>query len=91
MDDWISYVYGRHRTVKARSVSVIHHTGAHGQRYKVDHSNKALLTDLISAGRQKIRKYMLRHNVSAEVLKQYDADRYKAGFTHRDVPGHLTS
>jgi hypothetical protein len=27
MDDWISLVYGRQRTFKARSVPVMHHTG----------------------------------------------------------------
>jgi hypothetical protein len=37
-DDWISVVYGYHRTFSADSVLVTHHTGAHGQRYAVDFS-----------------------------------------------------
>ena len=43
MDDWISLVYGRERTYKVRDASVIHHTGAHGQRYEVDKSHEQLL------------------------------------------------
>ena len=91
MDDWISLVYGYRRTIKAKAVSVIHHTGAHGQRYKVDHSNEGLLDALVVGGRQKIRRWMLTHNVSETDLKAFDTDRYRAGFVHRDVPGHLTS
>jgi hypothetical protein len=36
MDDWISRVYGSRRTRQGASVSVVHHTGAHGQRYQVE-------------------------------------------------------
>jgi hypothetical protein len=43
MDDWISRVYGQQRTFKANSVPVVHHTGAHGQRYVVDRENEKKL------------------------------------------------
>jgi hypothetical protein len=86
MDDWISWVYGQTRTFKARATSVIHHTGAHGQRYQVDPSHEFLLDDLVRQGRQKIRQYMLKKQVSEDVLKRFDQDVGKPGFTHRDVP-----
>lgn len=50
MDDWISLVYGRRRTFKAKSVPVMHHTGAHGQRYTVDQANGQKLTALVESG-----------------------------------------
>ena len=33
MDDWISMVYGKKRTFKARAVEVVHHGKHHGKRY----------------------------------------------------------
>lgn len=86
MDDWISWVYGQTRTFKARSTSVIHHTGAHGQRYQVDQSHELLLGDLIKQGRQKIRQYMLKQQVDGAVLKRFDQDTAAPGFVHRDIP-----
>ena len=86
MDDWISLVYGMKRTFKARKVPVVHHTGAHGQRYEVDKSHEQLLEGLVEKGRQKIRKYMLKHNIGENELKEFDNDKYKAGFDHKDVP-----
>lgn len=86
MDDWISWVYGQTRTFKARDTSVIHHTGAHGQRYQVDHSHELLLGDLVQEGRKKIRQYMLKKQVSEDILKRFDQDVGKPGFVHRDIP-----
>ena len=48
MDDWISLVYGKERTFKARDATVIHHTGAHGQRYEVDKTHEQLLMKVCS-------------------------------------------
>ncbi len=50
MDDWISWVYGQKRTFRAQKHPVIHHTGAHGQRYEVDRSHEQLLGDLVKQG-----------------------------------------
>jgi hypothetical protein len=86
MDDWISFVYGQTRTFKSRSVKVIHHTGAHGQRYSVDKSHESLLDNLILEGRQKIRQYMLKIGVNESILKVFDKDNFHAGFIHRDIP-----
>lgn len=47
MDDWISLVYGSARTFRAKAVQVIHHTGAHGQRYTVDREHENLLESLV--------------------------------------------
>lgn len=91
MDDWISYVYGKSRTFKSNSAKVIHHTGAHGQRYEVDQANGKLLTSLVKEGRQKIRKWMLTHAVSEIDLKAFDMDESTPIFTHNDVPSHIGS
>ena len=40
------------------SPKVIHHTGAHGQRYQVDPAHQNLLDGLVDKGRQRILKYM---------------------------------
>ena len=45
MDDWISFVYGKQRTFKASQISVHHHTGAHGRRYKINRANEPKLGD----------------------------------------------
>jgi len=89
MDDWISFVYGQTRTFKAQQVSVIHHTGAHGQRYEVDHSHANLLDTLVVQGRQTIRKHLLKSSVSSTVLERFDRDEFKAGFLHRDIPASV--
>ncbi len=85
MDDWISYVYGKKRSFKASNVRVVHHVGAHGKRYEVDHSNHQFLSTLLVQGRQHIRNYLLKMGESASVLKAFDQDAALI-FTHHDVP-----
>ena len=72
MDDWISYVYGQTRTFKAHKAKVIHHTGAHGQRYEVDKNNEKALSQLVIDGRKMIRKWMLMHEATDSALKAFD-------------------
>ena len=86
MDDWISYVYGQKRTFKASNVKVIHHTGAHGQRYEVNQENSFALTSLIDSGRKKIRQWMLKHSSSQEQLEAFDNDIYDQNMVHKDIP-----
>jgi hypothetical protein len=76
MDDWISVVYGYKRTFEGKQSPVIHHTGAHGQRYEVDRKNFEKLQGLVNDGREKIRKWMLQHNSSMEDLRQFDQDKF---------------
>ena len=70
-------------------MSVIHHTGAHGQRYQVDETNHRHLQTLIVDARQKIRKWILKHysdNTDKDaVLKAFDQDTYDK-FKHRNIP-----
>jgi hypothetical protein len=87
MDDWISLVYGQARTFKASQVPVIHHTGAHGQRYTVDSSHEGQLVGLVQSGRTKIRQWMLKNKVAESDLVAFDKDVFRAGFPHRDLPG----
>jgi len=87
MDDWISLVYGSKRTFKSSQVHVTHHTGAHGQRYQVDHSHEALLDNLVQQGRQRIRRWMLQNKRPEAELELFDRDEYKKGrFVHTDIP-----
>ena len=82
MDDWATLVYGYHRTFISKSSEVIHHTGAHGQRYQVDQRNLNKLDSLVKEGRQNIRKWMLKHEIPDAVIKNFDKDTlavYKAG------------
>lgn len=87
MDDWVSFVYGQTRTFRVPAVRVIHHTGAHGQRYTVDRSHERLLGDLVKSGHEAIRRYMLKQGVGEEVLRRFDKDRTGVGFPLRDSGG----
>lgn len=93
MDDWISYVYGKKRTFKASKTQVIHHTGAHGQRYEVDRSHEALLQKLVVDGHNKIRKFMLskvdNNMISEDDLTSFDTSDFSVGFLHSDVPQRI--
>lgn len=87
MDDWISFVYGKTRTFKAQQVRVIHHTGAHGQRYEVDKSHMNLLGKLLRDGRKNIRSHLLKIEVDSRLLTIFDADKFRAeSFIHDGVP-----
>lgn len=88
MDDWISFVYGKSRTFKAVHVPVIHHTGAHGQRYQVDKEHEKLLGGLLVDGRKKIRAWMLKNGASSKDITTFDKDVYTA-FKHHDIPAEL--
>ncbi|GMH93987.1 hypothetical protein TrVE_jg11684 [Triparma verrucosa] len=69
MDDWVSHVYGKSRTIKATKFNVEHHTTHHGQRYKVDRSNEKKLRPLITQGRQMIANYAEKEGmVKASVI-----------------------
>lgn len=87
MDDWISFVYGKTRTFKAQGVKVIHHTGAHGQRYEVDKSHMNLLGKLLKDGRQNIRNHLLKNEADSRLLTIFDQDKFRAeSFVHDGVP-----
>jgi len=85
MDDWISFVYGKKRTFKATQVHVVHHVGAHGQRYEVDKNNHLGLNKLLAQGRQHIHNYLLKKGEADAVIKAFDSDRALT-FSHDDVP-----
>jgi hypothetical protein len=40
----------------------------------------------IIEGRQKIRRWMVKHDTHEDVVKQFDNDVYKKGFSHKDLP-----
>jgi len=71
MDDYISYLYGRDRTVKAKKFTVNHHSGHHGgKRYEVHEDKTAHLPGSIKEGREKIANWMRRYvdDVNEDVI-----------------------
>mmetsp|Transcript_15732 Transcript_15732/g.23650 ORF Transcript_15732/g.23650 Transcript_15732/m.23650 type:complete len:493 (-) Transcript_15732:271-1749(-) len=80
MDDWITNVYGRRRTFRARSITVVHHTVAHGQRYQVRDIDvgERLLARALSSGVKTIRGWMVNNNASQEDLSDFDRDTHKS-------------
>jgi hypothetical protein len=60
IDDWISLVYGKNRTTKLPIWVVKHHLGEHRTRYKVDWTQRKLLSRLLDRGRRQIAEYL--HN-----------------------------
>lgn len=66
MDDWISSIYGRNRTLLSRNIQVQHHYSRHGQRYKVNKKNEHHLAPATARGRQLIRNWMLKNNLEVE-------------------------
>jgi hypothetical protein len=82
MDDWVTLVYGFSRTLISRKAEVIHHTGAHGQRYQVNQANEKKVNSLVQEGRQMIRQWMLKHEVPLDEIATFDKEtkaNYKTG------------
>jgi len=62
MDDYISFLYGRDRTIKASSFPVNHHSGHHGgKRYEVHDDKTHYVPTAIAEGRDKIGNWMRRY------------------------------
>merc|ERR1712032_850631 len=76
MDDWISRVYGSRRTRQGQSVPVVHHRGAHGQRYQADKSNRKHLERLLAEGKKNIMQYMSTHNLGENHIQTVQSDRF---------------
>ncbi|CAE7420300.1 unnamed protein product [Symbiodinium microadriaticum] len=85
MDDWISRVYGKKRTLIAKEVAVMHHTYAHGQRYEVDRGNQRLVPNALKKGRELIRQWMVKNGASPKELKEFDDDVYLAKFAINQI------
>lgn len=77
MDDWVTLVYGWQRTFSYREAEVIHHTGAHGQRYEVTKENESKVNALVQQGRQMIRAWMLKHQVPEREILNFDRETKK--------------
>ncbi|GMI60770.1 hypothetical protein ScalyP_jg10272 [Parmales sp. scaly parma] len=82
MDDWISHVYGRRRTIKSTEYEVEHHTTHHGQRYTVDKGNERHLKGLITDGRRTIGEYAERKGLG----KKEDWIEDASGPPFADIP-----
>lgn len=60
----------------ASRVQVIHHTGAHGQRYNVDPTHQTLLDGLVNRGRQKVIAYMTAKGVAPHEVERFKNSRF---------------
>jgi hypothetical protein len=86
MDDWISRVYGRHRTTRVDDARVAHQTGSHGTRYSVDPEHGALLEAEVDNGRLQIESWMRNQlafqtntyniTVTEEQFKSFQMDNF---------------
>ena len=77
LDDWMTNVYGQHRT-KVGAFEVVHHMGMHGTRYAVTNSKQALLGDEVRRGKKAIARFLGRL-VIAYSLYGADNPRYADG------------
>ena len=82
MDDWISSIYGRHRTLLSKQLLVHHHYFRHGQRYKVNRGNEQHLIPATSRGRQLIRTWMLKHDLDVTLF-----DKQMGTASNKRAPG----
>ena len=76
MDDWITRVYGKARTLRLQTVVVQHLIKSHGTRYNVNLQHKLLLGSEVESGRQQIERYLVEHEMLAE-LEAFETDTFK--------------
>ena len=85
MDDYISRLYGKDRTIKSNHYGVLHHTSHHGgRRYEVGENKSSKLPGSIQRGREEIAKWMKDHGHS-----EADIDAFKSsgqGQPYKDFP-----
>jgi FkbM family methyltransferase len=58
VDDWITKVYQPGRSRQLKDWEVKHHTGKHGTRYNVQHSEGGLLKEEIAKGGKRVVKWL---------------------------------
>ena len=86
MDNWISRVYGKHRTFYSEDAVVMHHTYAHGQRYEVNRQNQKHLPVTLQRGRRLILSWMHMNNASSSDIQEFERDHsYKGTFKFTEI------
>jgi len=58
IDDWISAVYGRNRTIQVPEWKVKHHINKHGTRYQHNDVLKTMLPALVTSGKKRIVSHL---------------------------------
>lgn len=74
MDDWISSVYGLHRSFMSKNITIYHHIKAHGKRYNVDFEHEKHLAPLTVDGRRLVAVWMRKNNVPLHVQQAFLLD-----------------
>jgi hypothetical protein len=76
MDDWISRVYGRLRTIPEHRTEAVHATDSHGTRYQVDDVVSGRMEQELSKGKQMIIKHMRNYGAPQLMIDQYLNDEF---------------
>lgn len=84
LDDWISHVYGEHRSIKTSQFEVIHHTSHHGQRYTAKRENEARLPEEHAKGVAKILEYCKGTKLDVHQLEE-DEKKYSKNHRLKDL------
>jgi len=85
MDDYISLLYGRERTLRSTHFEAVHHVGHHGgSRYEVGDDKKAKLVGSITRGREEITDWMEKHGWGVEETQKFKGD--EQGPPYEDFP-----
>jgi hypothetical protein len=77
MDDWVTKVYGRSRTVRLEDVGVMHATSLHGTRYSADLRNVVYLEVEVEQGSAIILRHMVEHGASRAALEAFANDQFE--------------
>jgi FkbM family methyltransferase len=83
VDDWITKVYQPGRSRQLKDWEVKHHTGKHGTRYNVQHSEGGLLKEELEKGQKKVaawlKKRMPRQTLSNDEGNAWIAKKFEEG------------
>ena len=84
MDDYISHLYGRSRTLKSTHYPATHHTSTHGRRYEVDENKGGKVPSAVKQGRAKIAGWMREHGWGEPDVQEFVNG--KSGKPYKDFP-----
>lgn len=86
MDDWISLIYGRTRSIRAYNVMVIHHLNYHGTRHGGNLGQLGELAPTLNETRTQMRNFLVKKRIDNETMSAFDKDEYIDYFSFFDIP-----
>jgi hypothetical protein len=76
MDNWVTLVYGKSRSVKLPDVTVKHLTYKHSTRYSVDNNPSLYLRGEVQRGRFIIERFLESDPKHEKALNAYKSDNF---------------